>query len=340
MQEATSLTERELTSFQTRQIEKLTRELGPVITNALQDELTSEVLLNPDGRIWIERLGEDMKMVGSLTTAAATSAMGTIAAFLNTTVTRENPILEGELPLDGSRFEGLLPPVVARPTFSIRRKASRVFTLEQYLASGSITREQYDRICKAVESRENILIVGGTSSGKTTLVNGIIHKVTEATPQHRLLIIEDTGEIQCSAENAVVMRSSVTINMLQLLKASMRLRPDRILVGEVRGSEALALLKSWNTGHPGGMATIHANTARSGLTRLEQLVSEATQSPMQALIAEAVDLVVHIAKTPNGRKVTGLLEVIGFQDGDYVTREIGLLKSRNTADEGSIHEAS
>lgn len=337
MQDAINLPPpRELTPVEARQIEKLTRELGPIIIKALQDPLTIEVMLNPDSRIWVERLGEDMKLAGILSPAAAISAMGTIAACLETTVTRENPILEGELPIDGSRFEGLIPPVVARPTFSIRKKASQVFTLEQYLDAGAITREQYDRICQGVGRRENILIVGGTSSGKTTLANAIIHKITEAAPEHRLVIIEDTGEIQSSAENAVIMRASTNVSMLQLLKATMRLRPDRIIVGEVRGGEAHSLLKAWNTGHPGGGATLHANTPRAGLTRLEQLVSESTAAPMQALIAEAVDLVVHIAKTPSGRKVTGILEVLGFKDGDYITREIGLLNSRKTAEEGSI----
>lgn len=323
----------DLTPLEVRQIEKLTREFGPVIMTALQDPLTIEVMLNPDSRIWVERLGEDMRFAGTLPASAAISAMGTIAAFIKTVVTRENPILECELPIDGSRFEGVLPPVVSRPSFAIRKKASQVFTLEQYLDAGSVTREQYERICLAVENRENILIVGGTSSGKTTLANAIIHKVSEATPEHRIVIIEDTGEIQCAAENAVILRATVTVSMLALLKATMRLRPDRIIVGEVRGAEAHSLLKAWNTGHPGGLATIHANTPRAGLTRLELLVSESTSSPMQAMIAESVDLVVHIAKTSTGRKVTGLLEVTDFKNGDYITREIGLLNPRKTADE-------
>lgn len=339
MQDATlSAIPRELSPTEARQHEKLTRELGPIIIKALQDPLTIEVMLNPDSRIWVERLGEEMQLVGTLPPEKAESAMGTIAACLQTTVTRENPILEGELPLDGSRFEGLIPPVVARASFAIRKKASQVFTLEQYVEAGSMTQEQYERICKAVSARENILVVGGTSSGKTTLSNAIIHKMAEVTPDLRLVIIEDTGEIQCSAENAVIMRATATVSMLHLLRATLRFRPDRILVGEVRGAEALSLLKMWNTGHPGGLSTLHANTARAGLTRLEQLVSEATTAPLQQLIGEAVDLVIHIAKTAQGRKVTGLLEVHDYSAGDYNTRETCLLDLRKHLNEGSNHE--
>lgn len=321
-----------LSPTEIRQQEKLSRELGPVIVNALQDPMTIEVMLNPDSRIWVERLGEEMHLAGTLGEAAAESAIGTIAACLKTTVTRENPILEGELPLDGSRFEGLIPPVVARASFAIRKKASKVFTLEQYLEAGSITPAQYARICLAVENRENILVVGGTSSGKTTLCNAIIHKMSESTPDLRLIIIEDTGELQCSADNAVIMRATAEVSMLHLLRATLRLRPDRILVGEVRGAEALSLLKMWNTGHPGGLSTLHANTARAGLRRLEQLVSEATTTPLNDLIGEAVDLVIHIAKTAKGRKVTGLLEVNGYSNGDYTTTEVCNL------DQGNNHQ--
>nr|WP_051050728.1 P-type conjugative transfer ATPase TrbB [Pseudomonas furukawaii] len=328
-----------LTQTEQRQHEKLTRELGPVVIKALQDPLTIEVMLNPDGQLWVERLGEEMQRIGTLPASAAEAAMGTIAACLQTTVSRENPILEGELPLDGSRFEGLIPPVVAQPTFAIRKKASQVFSLEQYLEAGSISKEQYQRICAAVGARQNILVVGGTSSGKTTLSNAIIKKMDELSPDLRLVIIEDTGEIQCSADNAVIMRATAYVSMLQLLRATLRLRPDRILVGEVRGGEALSLLKMWNTGHPGGLATLHANNARAGLTRLEQLVSEATSAPMQHLISEAVDLVIHIAKTANGRKVTGLLEVQDFRNGEYVTEEICPMTPRSHLNEGSkTHE--
>ena len=163
--------------------------------------------------------------------------------------------------------------------------------------------KQKAQIQEAITARRNILVVGGTGSGKTTLTNAIIAEMVALTPEDRLVIMEDTAEIQCKADNAVILRTSIDISMQQLLRATMRLRPDRIIVGEVRGAEALALLKSWNTGHPGGIATLHANSADSGLVRLEQLIAESgIQADMKALIDEAVDLVIFIEKQ-GGKRV-------------------------------------
>jgi type IV secretion system protein VirB11 len=181
-------------------------------------------------------------------------------------------------------------------------------------------KHQKEQLEIAIRDRKNILVAGGTGSGKTTLANALIAEIVQAHPEHRLVIIEDTAEIQCSAENAVLLHATDNVDMLRLLKATMRLRPDRILVGEVRGPEALALLKAWNTGHPGGVATVHANSAAAGLIRMEQLIAEATPTPIPVLIGEAVDLVVSIVKTPIGRKVHEILQVLGYspQDG-YLT---------------------
>jgi type IV secretion system protein VirB11 len=189
--------------------------------------------------------------------------------------------------------------VVKAPTFTIRRKASAVFTLEDYERQGIMTAGQRMRIERAVAERENILVGGGTGSGKTTLTNAIIDQMVNASPRHRLVIIEDTAEIQCTAENAVLLRATDTVDMQRLLKATMRLRPDRIIVGEVRG-DALALLKAWNTGHPGGACTVHANHARSGLTRLEQLIAEVSQTPMHALISEEGENRMELTHIPAG----------------------------------------
>lgn len=293
--------------------QKLLREMGPVIASALQETGVVEIALNPDGKIWVEKLGSGFELRGELSAEQAESLMGTIASCLHTTVTRESPILEGELPIDGSRFEGLLPPVVAKPTFTIRRKATRIFTLADYVAQGVITERQRQILLTAVSERKNILIVGGTGTGKTTLTNAIIHAITDIHPDHRIVLIEDTSELQCSAPNAVPLHTSDTVDMLRLLRATMRLKPDRILVGETRGAEALALLKAWNTGHAGGIATVHANDGLGGLIRMEQLVAEATQAPMQQLIAAAVNFVVVIAKSSErGRHVPEILRVTGY----------------------------
>lgn len=298
--------------------EKIKRELGPTICQLLREDDVVEVMLNPDGRVWVERLGAKMEPVGTMSSQQAESLMATVASSLRTTITRENPILECELPLDGSRFEALIPPVVEGPSFTIRRKASKVFTFDDYVASNIMTARQATLLTNAIVDHRNILVVGGTGSGKTTLVNAIIECISRMCPHERLSIIEDTAELQCRSENNVTMRATDQVDMLRLLKATMRLRPDRILVGEVRGGEALALLKAWNTGHPGGVATIHADSAPMGLLRLEELVSEASATPRHQAIARTIHFVVFITKTDDGRRVQEVARVTGH-DGNFYT---------------------
>lgn len=302
--------------------EKLRRELGTQVVALLDDTKVIEIMLNPDGSLWCEWLGQPMERVGTMPKAQAESLMGTVASSLRTHITAANPILECELPLDGSRFEALLPPIVSGPTFTIRKKASIVFTLANYVKSGIMTEAQCEAIKQAVRERKNILVVGGTGTGKTTLTNAIIAEIDAVTPEHRIVIIEDTRELQCSSPNVVPLRAVDHVDMTRLLKATMRLRPDRILVGEARDGSALALLKAWNTGHPGGAATVHANSAVAGLIRMEQLVAEATAAPMQALIAEAVDLIIAIEKTATGRRIKEVVTVSGHDGTNYITQPV------------------
>jgi P-type conjugative transfer ATPase TrbB len=312
-----------------RLAETLRRQLGSTLCGLMQAADVVELMLNSDGQVWVDRLGRGMEPVCNMVAATAESLIATVASTIRSTVTRENPILECEMPLvppfNGARFEAVIPPTVSPgPVFTIRRKASSVFTLDQYVTTGIMTALQCATIKRAVEERQNILVVGGTGTGKTTLTNAILAYMAEVATAHRLVIIEDTSEIQCAAENAVILRATDTVSMLRLLKTTMRLRPDRIIVGEVRGGEALALLKAWNTGHPGGVCTVHANThvnaARAGLTRIEQLIQEASNSPMRELIAEAVDLIVSIAKADNepGRLIQEVVSISGISaDGAY-----------------------
>ena len=295
-----------------RSLESLRFNLGMDLIDALNDPAVVEVLVNPDKTVWVEKLGQGMKCIGTMEPSRSRMIITLVAASLETNASAESPIVEGELPLDGSRFEGLLPPVVSNPSFTIRKKASQVFTLEQYVEQGIMPSLVRDLLSQAVQNRKNILVVGGTGSGKTTLVNGIIDAIPLLCPFDRSVIIEDTAELQSTSENTVFLRTSDFVDMNRLLRATMRLRPDRILVGEVRGGEALTLLKSWNTGHPGGVATVHANSAYGGLTRLEQLISEATIAPMQQLIAEAVHIVLSITRTPQGRSIKQVIEVTGY----------------------------
>lgn len=318
--------------------EGLRRDFGALCLAALNDPKVIELMLNPDGHVWIDRLGEGMMDSGyQMPASQSMKLFTTVATILGTVVNAHNPILEGELPLDGSRFEGLVAPIVGQPAFAIRKKATLVFTLEDYCESKILTcvddpvnlrrrkevtfaemakgKSHYEIIKLAILHRKNILVVGSTGSGKTTLVNAILDGIAKMSGEHRIVLIEDTGEIQCNAKNYVQLRSCDHVDMTRLLRATMRLRPDRIVVGEVRGGEALALLKAWNTGHPGGVATVHANDCEAGLIRIEQLVQEAVDVVSPQLIAEAIDLIIFIDKEDSvavGRKVRELAVVEGY----------------------------
>lgn len=322
--------------------EKLRRELGPVVLEALKQDGTEDICLNPDGRLWVNELGKGWRVAGKMDASFALAAMGTIATIRETVITHERPILETELPIDGSRFEGLVPPVVESPAFSIRTRPRRIFPLEQYVESGILTNKDDPRnqsqgrrnsfaelaaglnhadiIMAAIKMRKNLLIVGSTGSGKTTFVNACLELMKRFCPEDRVLSIEDTMELQSPVENGVDLRAIGSVTMQECLRASLRMKPKRIVVGEVRGAEALVMLKAWNTGHPGGVATVHANDAMSGLIRLESLVGEGTASPQPSLIGEAVDVVVFIDEAANlaaGRKVREVMLVSGYRQGEY-----------------------
>jgi type IV secretion system protein TrbB len=319
--------------------EKLRRELGSAVLDALADPRIIEVMLNPDGRLWIDELGVGMRDTGTrIPGAQAENLLGTIAATLGCVITPERPVLEGELHLDGSRFCGLLPPIVLAPAFCIRKAAALVYCLDDYVRDGILDGAVPPKLASidrpparghaavlrhAIAARHNILVVGGTQSGKTTLTNGLLAELSESVgTAQRVVTIEETRELRCTVPNCVALRTTDTVDMTRLVRTALRLRPDRIIVGEVRGAEALAMLKAWNTGHPGGIATVHANDARSGLIRLEQLVQEANVPPQPALIAQAVDLIVVIVRTPTGRKITEIARVRGVSASGYTLEHI------------------
>lgn len=319
-----------------RLIANLRDALGDVIVAALNDLAVVEVMLNPDGKLFIERIGEGIRPAGTMIAHDAEAVIGRVAHALSTEINRERPIISGELPLGGHRFEGLLPPAAPAPMFTIRKRASVLISLDRYVEDGILTTAQVAVIRDAIAQRLNIVVSGGTGTGKTTLTNAILREFVDVTPEHRLVILEDTAEIQCAAKNYAILHTTDTVDMNRLLKSTMRLRPDRIIVGEVRDGAALTLLKAWNTGHPGGIATVHANNAKAALTRLEQLVAEVSSQPMPEVIGEAVDLIVSIERTPKGRIVREILRVDGFRNGAYQITPVG---NSNSDNQGKLHVA-
>ena len=316
----------------------LTRALGDDVAAALADPLTVEVYRNADGRVWVDRHGSGRRIVGTLDDAAAEQVVRLVASLMGEEADDGRPVLSGSLP-GGERFQGLLPPVVASPVLTIRRPAPVVYTLDDYVACDALPAAWAAALRRAVAGRANVLVAGGTGSGKTTLLNALLAE--PAFTRSRVVVIEDTRELRCGADDAVHLLTKnrePAVTMTTLVRATLRLRPDRIVVGEVRGPEALDLVKCWNTGHPGGLGTIHANSAADALGRLEDLVGEAVVNVPRRALASAVGYVAFVAREaehPAGRRVTELVEVRGLRpDGTYDLHAVP------AADPPSIAEAA
>ncbi|ACT58368.1 P-type conjugative transfer ATPase TrbB [Hirschia baltica] len=291
----------------------------PVVREALDAPDTIEVMANPDGSIWIEkaRLGIIVSDQ-TLTPSDRERVIRLVASSANEGVDQSSPIVSAELPGSGERFEGLLPPICEAPCFSVRKPAQSPFALQDYVNQASLASATASALQDAIHNHANILIAGGTSSGKTTFTNALLAE--DGFASDRVVILEDTRELKCTASNVIALRTHKDkVSLQQLVRSTLRLRPDRIIVGEVRGSEALDLLKAWNTGHPGGITTLHANSAKSALKRLEQLTQEAITYPPFELIAEAIDVVVFMSRKDGIRRVEEALRVTGFDGSDYLT---------------------
>lgn len=295
-----------------RHFDMLTTSFGKDIVALLQDDDVIEIMLNPDGKLWAESFKQGKYFTGIIFDAnQATNIIKLAAAYHQEIANYESPEISCELPETGSRFQGWLPPVAAAPTFTIRKRATHIFTLENYVKSGALTAEQADKLRIKIKERKNILIAGGTSSGKTTFANALLNELKEC--KDRIIVLEDLPELQINAEDCVKLTTTSTVSMRMLVKGILRMRPDRIIIGEVRDGAALELLKAWNTGHPGGICTIHANSPESTISRLEDLVHEVVSVVPTNLIQEAIDIVVFMKRDHNGKhKVDSITELATY----------------------------
>ena len=306
----------------------LENSLGPILGKALKEKDVVEIYRSSNGTIWVERLGKNPQSVGTMSDHDAASVVSLVASVMGRGVHADSPSVSGTLPGSGDRFQGIMPPVTSSPCFVIRKRAHVVYTIDDYVDSGTLDPDWAAYLKKAVQNRRNILVVGGTGSGKTTLVNALLREL--ANDPCRVILLEDTRELQCPAEDTeslLTKESEPRVTMQQLVRITLRMRPDRIVMGEVRGPEALDLLKAFNTGHPGGISTLHANSATDAIHRVEDLVGEALAGeggvglvPKRA-IGSAIDLIAFIERdrsSPSGRRVKELVEVCGWtEQGGY-----------------------
>lgn len=305
-----------------RKTEALRYALGATIATALEDPRVVEVMANPDGVIWTDRIGEGRKPTSTrISSEDAGAILRLLADHAGVVVNQDTPLVSATLPETGERFQGVFPPITQVPCFAIRKRPAVIFTLDEYVDAGVMADEIAAELRAALRDRLNILVIGGTGSGKTTLTNALLAE--PAVAQDRVVIIEDTAELRCAASDCISMLTKVippVITMADLARVTLRLRPDRIVVGEVRDGAALEMIKLWNTGHPGGIATLHANSPLDALYRLEDLVGEVTERVPQRQIGSTINVIVEIRRAPDlkaGRVVSGVRRVRGFRDGQY-----------------------
>lgn len=294
---------------------------GPVRAAMAASDVT-EILANADGSVWIERVGAQLERAPDLITANDRERIiRLVASAVGEPCDRNSPIVSAEIPGTGERFEGVLPPVSEAPCFAIRKQTAAPFKLDDYVEQGALSPPLGAALRQAISDRLNIIVAGGTSSGKTTFANALLAE--HALQEDRIVVLEDTRELQVAAPDTLAMRTHrCGVDLRALVRSTMRLRPDRIIVGEVRGGEALDLLKAWNTGHPGGLTTLHANSAMGALTRLEQLIEEATTAAPYSLIGEAVDVIVFMSRASGSRRIEEAIRVHGFTEDGYQTTSL------------------
>lgn len=328
-----------LTTVQEQYKEKLRREFGAEVMQALGNPNVIEIMVNPDGSLWLDTLSDGLVNTGViLPSTHIDMAIGTVAAYYDRVVNEHAPRLQAELPLGGQRFQGIRPPI-APPMFVIRKHLPRVFSMEEMVAQGTVTEEQAEVLLTALREEKNIIVAGATLSGKTVLLDTLLFEIPRIHGEHtRLIVIEDTQELHVAARNRVTLRATETEPMRVLVHAAMRMRPDRIIIGEVRGAEALEMLKAWNTGHGGSACTVHASSAAKALRRLKTAVQEAGVPADPEFIGEVVDLVVMMKR--RGPRTWGVEEMLachGWRGDKYELEPVATGRKGGAYVNGIMH---
>lgn len=287
------------------------------IESLIRDPEISDIMVNGASRVFIERSGHLQEVPGVMISERSLQvAIRNIARALGDDISEEKPLLDSRLP-DGSRVAAVFPPCAVTGTvLTIRKFHSGLYTAEELVRTGTLTPQLLETLQRAVADKRNILISGGTGTGKTTLLNALAHFIA---PEERIVVIEDTSELQMKKSNLVRLEArreqpgAPAVTIRDLLKATLRLRPDRILLGEVRGGEAFDLLQALNTGHSGTLATLHANSAGQAIARFTTCVLQSgVELPYKAIrsnIADALNLLIHIERRHGKRFVTQVLTV-------------------------------
>lgn len=294
-----------------REMEKLRADFG-ILGQYLERDDCTDIVRNDDARTFVRFHGGGYEPIEDIGDFAAELVIRSVAGMLDKQVNYETPDVQGEFPLDGSRFQGVIPPVSRAPAFALRKPARRIIPLQHYVDSGVMPERVASAIQRAIRESKNILVIGGTGSGKTTLVNAVLAEIASTAPDDRVLVLEDTPELRPQSINRQILQSTPSHDLAHLLRLTLRLDPSRIVVGEVRGGEALALCNAWISGNPGGVATIHAGNCREGLTRMEQLISEKSAGRQPDLVGQAVNLTVYIDGSGSRRRVKEAAWVSGW----------------------------